>query len=60
MASANDKLRVTQKLIQDEYNSMSNATHSVLTTSENMQRAKDKYGQYSDKIHKSQNLVDQI
>ena len=56
----NDKLRMTQQLIAEEYQNMSSATHSVLATSENMHRAKDKYGKYSDKILRSQKLVEEI
>ena len=39
---------------------MASATHSVLNTSENIHRVKDKYGQYSDKISRSKRLVDEI
>ena len=39
---------------------MSSATHSVLHTSENLHKTKDKYDKYSDKIRRSKDLVDEI
>ena len=56
----NDKLRMTQQLIADEYKNMSTATHSVLNTSGNINKTKEKYNQYSDKIKRSKDLVDEI
>ena len=57
---ANDKLRMTRNLIADEYQNIQAGTHSVLNTSKNIHGAKDKYGQYTDKINRSKNLVDEI
>ena len=57
---ANDKLRMTRNLIADEYQNIQAGTHSILNTSQNIHGARDKYGQYSDKINRSKNLVDEI
>mmetsp|Transcript_23061 Transcript_23061/g.27037 ORF Transcript_23061/g.27037 Transcript_23061/m.27037 type:complete len:133 (+) Transcript_23061:21-419(+) len=59
-ASQNAKLRVTQQLLAEEYQNMQAGTHSVLATSENINRAKGSYDKYSDKIRRSKLLVDEI
>ena len=47
-------------MIAEEYRNMSSANHSVLATSNNIHGAHDKYNKYSEKIRRSQLLVEEI
>ena len=47
-------------MLAEEYGNMQAGTQSVLATSENIHSAKDRYGEYTDRIKRSKGLVDEI
>ena len=60
MANNTERLRLTQRLLADEYEKMQHASKGVEGISENFGKIDDEYTKYGDKIGVSQRLVKEI